>query len=61
MADECLMDCVGYHDNNDLFTVKIRQPDGRPTYDSLGAATIILTVLQKIIEDLGARYCVAGS
>ena len=62
MGDECLMNCVGYQGSDDLSTVRIGRPESSSlTYDSLGAETVLFAVLLKIIEDLGTRYCAAGS
>ena len=57
VADESLMDGVGYKGSNDLSEVRTRQMDKRiDTYKKLCCATVLFTVMLEIIEDLGTRY-----
>ena len=57
VADESLMDGVGYQGSNDLSEVRTRQIDKCiDTYKKLCCATVLFTVMLEIIECLGTRY-----
>ena len=57
MADESLMDGVGYQGSNDLSEVRARQMDRCiDTYKKFCCATVLFTVMLEIIEGLGTRY-----